>query len=94
MAQRQFADFWIQTKWSRYAFVAGLLIGIFLGWFFHGVVSFVWRFFFVLLLLVPLVVVAIGWYRISRRRNKAVTTTDEVVIYPAPRRDRDRFREE
>lgn len=93
MAQQRFLDLWTRTKWSRYAFVAGLLIGIFLGWFFHGVVSFIWRFFFVLLLLVPIVVVVIGWYRVSRRRN-TVATTDEVVIYPAPRRDRDRFREE
>ena len=93
MAQQQLAGFWVRTKWSRYAFVAGLLIGVFLGWFFHGVVSFVWRFFFVLLLLVPLVVLAIGWYRVSRRRN-ASAPTDEVIIYPASRRDRDRYPEE
>lgn len=92
MAQQQLISVWVRTKWPRYAFVAGLLIGIFLGWFFHGVVSFVWRFFFVLLLLVPILVVAIGWYRISRRRSTA-TTSDEVVIYPTTRPGDDRSRE-
>lgn len=46
-------------------FVAGLIVGAFLGWFFHGFVGLLIRFGFVLILLVPLAIVV--WYFFLRR---------------------------
>ena len=46
-------------------FVAGLIVGALLGWFFHGLVGLVVRFGLVLILLVPLAIVV--WYFFLRR---------------------------
>jgi predicted lipid-binding transport protein (Tim44 family) len=48
-------------------FIAGLIVGLFLGWFFHGVVGLVVRLGFVLLLLIPLAIVL--WYFFVRGRG-------------------------
>jgi hypothetical protein len=50
-------------------FVAGLIVGLLLGWFFHGVVGLVVRLGFVLLLLIPLAIVV--WYFFIRGRMRA-----------------------
>ena len=54
-------------RWGSYGFAGGLIIGLILGWFFHGVISFVVRFGFVALLLVPVVVVFLVWRRLEDR---------------------------
>ncbi|MDQ4043908.1 MAG: hypothetical protein M3173_00455 [Chloroflexota bacterium] len=41
-------------------FLAGLIVGVLIGWFFHGFVGLLVRFGFVLILLIPLAVVV--WY--------------------------------
>lgn len=46
-------------------FVAGLVVGAFLGWFFHGFVGLLIRFGFVLILLIPIAIVV--WYFFLRR---------------------------
>lgn len=48
-------------------FIAGLIVGLLLGWFFHGVVGLVIRLGFVLLLLIPLAIVV--WYFFMRSRG-------------------------
>lgn len=47
-------------------FVAGLIVGLLLGWFFHGVVGLVVRLGFALLLLIPLAIVI--WFFFIRGR--------------------------
>lgn len=48
-------------QWGGYGFVAGLLLGLLLGVFFYGVVSFVIRYGVVILLLVPLIWLFFAW---------------------------------
>lgn len=50
-------------------FIAGLIVGLLLGWFFHGVVGLVVRLGFALLLLIPLAIVI--WYFFIRGRMRA-----------------------
>lgn len=65
---------WDRTRMVRYAFVAGLLIGVMGGWFFHGLISMAVRFGFVMVLLVPLALLAFMWWRSSRERSRLQTT--------------------
>jgi hypothetical protein len=58
---------WERTRWIRIAFVAGLGIGLLLGWFFHGIISFFVQFGLVALLLLPLLIIGYLWWRSSRR---------------------------
>ena len=50
-------------------FVAGLIVGLLLGWFFHGVVGLVIRLGFALVLLIPLAIVI--WFFFIRGRIRA-----------------------
>lgn len=67
MLGQQFQLFWDRAKWARYAFVGGILVGVVLGWAFHGIISLVLRFSLVLLFLVPLAAALYFWWRASRR---------------------------
>lgn len=58
--------FWDRTRFARFGFIAGLIVGILIGWFFHGVVSLVMRVGFVIALLIPLAIVLWLWWRSSR----------------------------
>jgi len=58
--------FWDRTRFARFGFVAGLVVGILVGWFFHGVVSLIMRVGFVVALLIPLAIVVWLWWRSSR----------------------------
>lgn len=53
-------------------FLAGLIVGVLIGWFFHGVVSLFVRFGLVLLLLIPLVLIGMFLWR-SRQAGRAGT---------------------
>lgn len=66
---------WERIRWARGGFFAGLLVGVVLGWFFHGLISFVLQFGLVLLLLLPLLVIGWLWWRSSRRGGPAEATT-------------------
>lgn len=58
----------------RYAFIAGLLVGIMFGWFFHGLISMAVRFGVVAVLLIPIALLVFMWWRSSRERNRLQTT--------------------
>jgi hypothetical protein len=62
-AKPQPVPFWMQTTGLRYGFISGLLVGIFLGWFFHGVVWTAIRLGALILLLVPIVIIMWLWFR-------------------------------
>ena len=72
-------------RWGSYGFVGGAVLGVILGWLFHGVVSWIIRFGFVALLLVPLVVVFLVWRRLSSRDRDR----DNVVVARTVVLDRD-----
>lgn len=56
-----------QLRGLRNGFIAGLLIGMLIGWFFHGLVGLAVRFGFVLVLLIPLAIVV--WFFFLRGRS-------------------------
>lgn len=58
--------FWDRTRFARFGFVAGLVVGVLVGWFFHGVVSLILRLGFVIALLIPLAIVLWLWWRSNR----------------------------
>lgn len=66
---------WERLRWARQGFFAGLLAGIVLGWFFHGIISFLLRFGLVLVLLLPLLVIGWLWWRSSRSDGPVRATT-------------------
>jgi len=57
-------------QWGGYGFVAGLAIGLLLGVFFYGTVSFILRYGLVALLLVPIIAVFFAWRNFSNRRKE------------------------
>jgi len=69
-----------RVQWGGYGFAAGLLLGLILGVFFYGIVSFLLRYGLVVLLLVPLVwliFVVRNWR--NRREDDAPEMRTEVV---------------
>lgn len=70
---------WRRTKWIRFAYVAGLITGVLVGWLLHGIISLVLRFGLVALLLLPLIVILYLFWRSSRSNR---TTT--VVTWSGP----------
>lgn len=59
-------QWWERIRWTRHGFFIGLFLGIGIGWFFHGLISFIVRFGLVLLLILPLLVIGWFWLRSSR----------------------------
>lgn len=57
---------WERLKGAQYGFIAGLLVGLLMGWFFHGVISLAVRFGLLLVLLLPLIVIGWLWLRSQR----------------------------
>ncbi len=62
-------DLWNRTRVPRITFLVGLILGLIMGWFFHGVISLVVRFFFVLVLLIPLAIALYFWFRLRRQSD-------------------------
>jgi hypothetical protein len=76
-------DLWTRTRLLRIGFVAGLIVGALAGWFFHGVISLIVRFFFVIILLIPFVVALIAWWRLRRQVNQGREGRDDWDYRPA-----------
>ncbi len=57
---------WERLKGAQFGLIAGLLIGLLLGWFFHGIISMAVRLGFLVLLLLPLIVIGWLWFRSQR----------------------------
>jgi hypothetical protein len=51
----------IRVQWGGYGFMAGIALGVLIGWFFAGFIGAFIRVGLVLLVLVPLVLLYIGW---------------------------------
>jgi hypothetical protein len=70
-------DLWTRTRLLRIGFIAGLIVGLFAGWFFHGVISLIIRFFFVIVLLIPFAIALVAWWRLRRQMQRFRTGRDE-----------------
>ena len=75
-------------QFGSYGFLAGVVVGLMLGWIFHGFVGFVVRFGLVVLLLTPLVVIFLVWRRLTERdRRPSVIESRAVVVESRPGRE-------
>ena len=72
-------DFWARTRVPRITFLIGLVMGLVMGWFFHGVISFIIRLGFVILLLIPLAIAVYFWFRL-RQQSSTPTSNGMTVI--------------
>lgn len=68
-----------QLRGLRNGFIAGLLIGMLIGWFFHGLVGLAVRFGFVLALLIPLAIVV--WFFFLRGRGGTPARDSGVQVF-------------
>ena len=68
------ATFRDRFQWISYGFIPGIVLGLILGWLFHGVVGTLLRFLLVAIVLAPLVIGFIAWQRLKNRGQ-----ADEVV---------------
>ncbi len=59
-------NWWERLKGAQFGFIAGLVVGLLMGWFFHGVISLAVRFGLLLVLLLPLLVIGWLWLRSQR----------------------------
>lgn len=74
------------------AFVAGLLLGILLGWAFSGVVGAVMRVGILAVLLIPLALALLFWWNIRRAPKRQGTTVVTWGNTGLPQMDEDIFR--
>lgn len=73
---------WARTRQARIGFIAGLIVGALAGWFFHGLISFVIKFFFVLVLLIPFVVAVVAWWKLRRQVDRLRGQRHELDEWP------------
>jgi hypothetical protein len=82
---------WDRTRWPRYAFVAGVLVGGVAGWFFHQVVSFLMGASVMLIVFVLLLIIGFLWWRTRshgmRERGPTVVRWRYDTAIGAPRID-------
>ena len=71
MLRSTFLEAWSRARWARYAFVAGLVTGLGLGWAFHAVITFFFRFGLALVILIPLALIGYAVWR-GRRGGDSV----------------------
>lgn len=72
-------DFWARTRVPRITFLIGLVLGLIMGWFFHGVISLIVRLGILLIFLIPLAIALYFWFRL-RNQNQTNTGTGMTVI--------------
>ena len=72
-----------RARYVAYGLAAGILLGMILGWLFHGFVGTLFRILIVIVILAPFVAAVIFWQRISGRnrveRSGRSFDDDEVI---------------
>ena len=69
-------DFWARTRVPRITFLVGLVLGLIMGWFFHGFISLIVRLGILLIFLIPLAIALYFWIRL---RNKNQTNSNSAT---------------
>jgi hypothetical protein len=77
---------WDRTRMARFGFIAGIIFGIGIGWFFHGLISLIVRFGIVMVFMIPILLIAWFWWRssrtISRPGNRGSVMTWTTASFP------------
>ena len=58
-----------RMRWAAYGLVAGLVVGLFLGWMFHGFVGLMVRLFIIAIIMTPFVLALIFWLKVSNKNR-------------------------
>lgn len=53
-----------RVQWGSYGFLAGIVVGLMLGWFFHGIVGAFVRVSLAALVIIPLILLFIAWRKV------------------------------
>jgi hypothetical protein len=72
-----------RMQWGSYGFIAGIVLGIMIGWMFSGFVGLVVRFGLALLVLIPIVLLYVA-YRKFVSPVRRMMTVEYVNSQPAP----------
>ena len=90
MLRSTFLEVWWRARWARYAFVAGMVLGVALGWAFHAVIGLFIRFGLALVVLVPLLLIGYAVWRARRGGSPLGRPPGEMTIMNigSPGRDR------
>jgi F0F1-type ATP synthase assembly protein I len=64
-------SFWEEIKPKFYIFCSGLVLGLLLGWFMHGIIGTILKIFVILLIVVPLIAAIYFWRNVSNERSKS-----------------------
>ncbi len=83
--QNKFASLIDRARYIAYGLAAGLLLGMVLGWLFHGFVGTLFRILIVVVILAPFVAAVIFWQRISSRNRLEATGRESVVVHEGRR---------
>ena len=74
-----------RARYVAYGLAAGILLGMILGWLFHGFVGTLFRILIVIVILAPFVAAVIFWQRISGRNRVENKGRDSVVVHEGGR---------
>jgi hypothetical protein len=76
-------QWWDRLRGAQFGFIAGLVIGLIFGWFFHGIISLAIRMGVLLLLLLPLIVIGWFWFRSRSASRSTQPSGGNVVTWTA-----------
>lgn len=78
--QERLFPFIERLRYITYGLAAGLLLGMVLGWIFHGFVGTLFRIIIVALILTPFVLAVIFWQRVSNRNRDDRNRDDDRLV--------------
>lgn len=71
-----------RARFAVYGFAAGLFVGVFLGWMFHGFVGTIVRLLVIVIILAPFLAALFFWLKVSSKNRE-----DRTIVQDAEWRD-------
>lgn len=66
-----------RLKFGAYGMMSGLVVGLFLGWMFHGFVGALVRVVIILIIMIPFVLAIAFWFKVNQQNRDARPTIQE-----------------
>lgn len=66
-----------RLKYGAYGLTSGLVVGLFLGWMFHGFVGALVRAVIILIIMVPFVMAIAFWFKVNQQNRDARSSIQE-----------------